>query len=388
MVHRRMAKFTMFLEGSTNPVLSFTCTDVTIANRNGLLYFESSGTSGKKHIYLDIGSLSECEEINGESVKLATRGGRTVNIEFSSDTEADRIIELIDQNLADQESTQLIRPNGEADILFQVNQLIGLDKVKSEIQKVVNLSRYHKRVTKQGATVSPVSRHMIFTGNPGTGKTTVARMVSNIYKRLGILSRGHLVEADRASLVGGYLGQTAVKTNELIDSALGGILFIDEAYSLYPSETADQFGEEAINTLIKRMEDERDNLIVIAAGYQTEMKRFINSNPGLRSRFSKYIQFDDYSAEELSQIFYGLLKGSGHTVSTECKDRIEFIFEAMDAMKDEKFGNGRSVRNLYERVIENLASRLADSNSNQDLFQILPNDITIDDLNFIMGSNS
>jgi len=383
-----MAKFTMFLEGSTNPVLSFTCTDVNIANRNGLLYFESSETSSKKRIYIDISSLNECKEINAASATLSTQGGRIVNIEFSGAAEADRIINEIDRNLADQESTQLIRPNGEADILFQVNQLIGLDAVKSEIQKVVNLSRYHKRVAKQGATVTPVSRHMIFTGNPGTGKTTVARMVSNIYQRLGILSRGHLVEADRASLVGGYLGHTALKTNELIDSAIGGILFIDEAYSLYPGETSDQFGEEAINTLIKRMEDERENLIVIAAGYQTEMKRFINSNPGLRSRFSKYIQFDDYSAEELSQIFYGLLKSSGHTISSECKDRIEFIFEAMDAMKDEKFGNGRSVRNLYERVIENLASRLANSDSNQDLFQIVPDDITIDDLNFIMGSNS
>ncbi len=374
----------MFLPGATSPAIDFTSNNLTIATRKNILFFES----GNKCIYIDIASICECSEVRGQSAKLATHAGRIVKIEFSSAEESERIIKKVDQSLADQECGFLVRPNGEADILYEVQQLIGLNSVKAEIEKVVHLARYHKRVIKQGANISPVSRHMVFTGNPGTGKTTVARMISRIYQRLGILSKGHLVEADRAALVGGYLGQTAIKTNELVDQALGGILFIDEAYSLASNQSSDQFGEEAINTLLKRMEDERENLVVIAAGYEEEMKRFINSNPGLRSRFSKYIQFEDYTAGELLEIFNQLLKSSGHKLSVECEGRVEFIFEAMDAMKDDKFGNGRTVRNLYERVVENLATRLAISSQDLDLFTIIPVDITIDDLNFIMGSRN
>lgn len=372
----------MYLAGGTDAAIDFTSNNATIATRNGLLFFES----GSKTMYLDMASLNECKEIGEKTIRLTTRGGRIIVIHCDNDTESETIINKIDQSLADNDITHAIRPNGKSDILYEINQLIGLDTVKDEVGKVVNLARYQRRIRSQGATITPVSRHMVFTGNPGTGKTTVARTLSGIYKRLGVLSKGHLVEVDRAALVGGYLGQTAIKTNELIDKALGGILFIDEAYSLSSNSSSDQFGEEAINTLLKRMEDERDNLIVITAGYKEEMKGFINSNPGLRSRFSKYIQFDDYSAEELAMIFAQLLKKSGHTLSPECKDRLAFVFEAMDAMKDEKFGNGRTVRNLYERVVENLANRLANASQDDDLFMIVPEDITIDDLNFVMGS--
>jgi len=374
----------MFLAGTTDAAIDFTSNNATIATRNGFLFFES----GNKTMYLDMASLSECTEIDEKTTRLATRAGRVIEIHCTSGAESETIINKIDQSLADNDITHAIRPNGKSDILYEINQLIGLDTVKDEVEKVVNLARYQRRIRSQGATITPVSRHMVFTGNPGTGKTTVARTLSGIYKRLGVLSKGHLVEADRAALVGGYLGQTAIKTNELIDKALGGILFIDEAYSLSSNSSSDQFGEEAINTLLKRMEDERDDLIVITAGYKEEMKGFINSNPGLRSRFSKYIQFDDYSAEELAMIFAQLLKKSGHTLSPECKDRLAFIFEAMDAMKDAKFGNGRTVRNLYERVVENLANRLAHANQDDDLFMIVPEDITIDDLNFVMGSTN
>ena len=374
----------MFLAGTTDAAIDFTSNNATIATRNGFLFFES----GNKTMYLDMASLSECKEIDEKTTRLATRAGRVIEIHCTSGAESETIINKIDQSLADNDITHAIRPNGKSDILYEINQLIGLDTVKDEVEKVVNLARYQRRIRSQGATITPVSRHMVFTGNPGTGKTTVARTLSGIYKRLGVLSKGHLVEADRAALVGGYLGQTAIKTNELIDKALGGILFIDEAYSLSSNSSSDQFGEEAINTLLKRMEDERDDLIVITAGYKEEMKGFINSNPGLRSRFSKYIQFDDYSAEELAMIFAQLLKKSGHTLSPECKDRLAFIFEAMDAMKDAKFGNGRTVRNLYERVVENLANRLAHANQDDDLFMIVPEDITIDDLNFVMGSTN
>lgn len=380
-----MARFLMFLPGSTDASIDFTSDKIIIATRNGFLIFESGNISGNKCIYLDISSLDESSEIEGKSARLTTRAGRVVEVQFSSAAESEKIITMIDRQLADQECNHLIRPNGKANILYDIRELIGLDTVKQEIEKVVNFARYQRRINNQGATVPAVSRHMVFTGNPGTGKTTVARTLSSIYKRLGILRKGHLVEADRASLVGGYLGQTAIKTNELIDQALGGILFIDEAYSLCSSSSSDQFGEEAINTLLKRMEDERDNLIVIAAGYKDEMNGFINSNPGLRSRFSKYVRFDDFSAEELQEIFNQLLKKSGHFMSPDCTGRIAFIFEAMDAMKDDKFGNGRTVRNLYERVIENLANRLATADKNHNLFIILPEDVTIDDLNFVMG---
>lgn len=376
-----MLRFMMFQAGVTEPIKKFTSNNPTISTRNGFLFFQS----GNQSIYLEMASLSECKEI-GKKIILTTRAGRVIDINCDSETELETIVNKIDQSLSDNNIVNVIRPNGKSDILYEINQLIGLDMVKDEIVKIVNLARYQRRIRSQGATIAPVSRHMVFTGNPGTGKTTVARTLSAIYKRLGVLSKGHLVEADRAALVGGYLGQTAIKTNELIDKSLGGILFIDEAYSLSSNSSSDQFGEEAINTLLKRMEDERDDLIVITAGYKEEMKGFINSNPGLRSRFSKYIQFDDYSAEELAMIFAQLLKKSGHTLSPECKDRLAFIFEAMDAMKDEKFGNGRTVRNLYERVVENLANRLANASQDDDLFMIVPEDITIDDLNFVMGS--
>jgi len=371
----------MYLAGGTDPAVDFTSNNATIATRKGFLVFES----GNKTMYLDMASLNECKEIHEKTIRLTTHAGRIIVIHCDNDSESVTIVSKIDQILADNDIPNVMRPNGRSDILCEINQLIGLDAVKDEIGKVVNLARYQRRVKSQGATITPVSRHMVFTGNPGTGKTTVARTLSGIYKRLGVLSKGHLVEADRAALVGGYLGQTAIKTNELIDKALGGILFIDEAYSLSSNSASDQFGEEAVNTLLKRMEDERDDLIVIAAGYKEEMKGFINSNPGLRSRFSKYIQFEDYSAEELVMIFTQLLNKSGHTLSPECADRIAFIFEAMDAMKDNKFGNGRTVRNLYERVVENVASRLANASLDVDLFMIVPEDITIDDLNFVMG---
>jgi hypothetical protein len=223
---------------------------------------------------------------------------------------------------------------------------------------------------------------MVFTGNPGTGKTTIARILGEIYKHLGVLSKGHMVETDRAGLVAGYLGQTAIRTEEVITSALGGILFIDEAYAL-SSEDRDQFGQEAIDTLLKRMEDHRDDLIVIVAGYPGEMDRFINSNPGLQSRFTKYIHFEDYNAKELQEIFELLIRGGGHEMSQDGKKHLGSIFETMNQLRDARFGNGRTVRNLYERTIRNVATRvIATMPSNINVVQ--PVDIAIEDVYAVM----
>jgi len=266
--------------------------------------------------------------------------------------------------------------------LQKVNELIGLASVKDEVQQTVNEIKYQKLLAARGGNTVTMSRHMVFTGNPGTGKTTIARILGEIYKHLGVLSKGHMVETDRAGLVAGYLGQTGIKTDEVVTNALGGILFIDEAYAL-SSEDRDQFGQEAIDTLLKRMEDHRDDLIVIVAGYPGEMDRFINSNPGLQSRFTKYIHFEDYNAKELQEIFELLLKAGGHEMSLDGKQHLGSIFETMNQLRDVKFGNGRTVRNLYERTIRNVATRVIKTMpSNINVVQ--PVDIAIEDVYAVM----
>ena len=240
----------------------------------------------------------------------------------------------------------------------ELNALIGLSSVKSEINSLTNYIKVQKMREEKGMKVSPVSLHCVFTGNPGTGKTTVARIVSEIYKELGLLQKGHLVETDRSGLVAEYVGQTAVKTNKIIDSALDGILFIDEAYSLVDGGNSD-YGKEAIATLLKRMEDDRDRLVVILAGYTDDMKRFIDSNPGLQSRFNRYVEFPDYSAEELFQIFESSTKKYEYSLTEEAATVLKSILSNAVEHKDKNFGNGRFVRNLFEKVIENQANRIS-----------------------------
>lgn len=240
----------------------------------------------------------------------------------------------------------------------ELESLIGLTSVKSEITSLTNYIKVQKMREEKGMKITPVSLHCVFTGNPGTGKTTVARIVSEIYKELGLLKKGHLVETDRSGLVAEYVGQTAVKTNKIIDSALDGILFIDEAYSLVDGGNSD-YGKEAIATLLKRMEDERDRLVVILAGYTNDMRRFIDSNPGLQSRFNRYIEFPDYSADELYQIFCSNVKKYEYTLADDAQAILKKVFEEAVANKDNHFGNGRFVRNLFEKVVERQANRLS-----------------------------
>ena len=262
----------------------------------------------------------------------------------------------------------------------ELNKLIGLQSVKLEMSKLVSLIDYNARLRKQGIELPQQSKHLVFTGNPGTGKTTVARMVGSIYKELGLLRKGHVIETDRAGLVGGYIGQTAILTNKVIDRAIDGVLFIDEAYSLVNPAEQD-FGREAIDTLLKRMEDDRDRLAVIVAGYTTEMESFIYSNPGLHSRFNKYVHFADYSREELLAIFLDLISQSCHYLQPGCFDHLLGIFRVLEEQGhgSPNFANGRTVRNLHEKVIQRIALRVA-NNREEDIYKLTPEDFQLDDV--------
>lgn len=247
--------------------------------------------------------------------------------------------------------------NGDPGSRKALDNLIGLESVKQEVTALTNFIRIQNARSQKGLKASPITYHCVFTGNPGTGKTTVARILANIYKELGVVSKGHLVETDRSGLVGEYVGQTAVKTNKVIDHALGGILFIDEAYSLLGDEK--DYGREAIATLLKRMEDDRRRLVVILAGYTNEMKAFIDSNPGLQSRFSRYIEFPDYNADELYQIFLKRLKEFDYTITPDAAAALKNYFGEAVAHKDANFGNARFVRNVFERTLQRQANRLS-----------------------------
>lgn len=248
------------------------------------------------------------------------------------------------------------------DYMEELASLIGLDQVKKDIDSLRNFVKAQKLREEAGLKSSRVSYHCVFTGNPGTGKTTVARIVAGIYKEMGVLKKGHLVECDRSDLVAEYTGQTAVKTNKKIDEALDGVLFVDEAYTLVQGGDGD-FGPEAISTLLKRMEDDRHRLIVILAGYTKEIKQFINSNPGLESRFNRYIHFADYTADELKQIFVYTLNKEQYNITPEAFRKVKAILEEKVANKDSRFGNARYVRNLFEVIIQRWADRVANSNS-------------------------
>lgn len=264
------------------------------------------------------------------------------------------------------------------ELLDELGELIGLDNVKSEIKSLINLIKVRNLRQKQGLPALDMSYHMVFTGSPGTGKTTVARLVAGIYRELGLLSRGTLVETDRSGLVAGYVGQTALKVKEVVERAVGGVLFIDEAYALSGALGTNDFGGEAIETLVKLMEDHRDNLVVIVAGYTNEMKRFLKANTGLMSRFNKFIEFDDYSEDQLIEIMQSISKKTGFEVEEEVCSAIREMIAEMSELKRSEFGNARGIRNTFERMVVNQANRVVamESPTLEDLTRIKMCDIT------------
>lgn len=248
------------------------------------------------------------------------------------------------------------------DAMKQLMALVGLEGVKREITTLGNLVRVRSIRRQQGLKYPNLSLHMVFTGNPGAGKTTVARLLARVYANLGVLSKGHLIEVDRSGLVAGYTGQTAIKTKQVVDRAVGGILFIDEAYALTVNRNEADFGYEAVDTLLKGMEDHRDDLVVIVAGYTEPMQSFLSSNPGLRSRFNKFLDFPDYSPGELSDIFMGMCESSDMVLAGEEERRfLNDYFQKLSETCDQSFANARSVRNFFERALSFQANRLIEN---------------------------
>jgi len=245
------------------------------------------------------------------------------------------------------------------ELMAELDSLIGLEGVKREVHSLINLIKIRRLRQQHDLKIMDMSFHMVFTGNPGTGKTTVARLVAKIYKQLGFLSKGQLIETDRSGLVAGYVGQTAGKVTEVVTSALGGILFIDEAYALARKGMDNDFGREAIDTLVKLMEDNRDDLVVIVAGYTKEMHDFLTSNPGLISRFNKYIDFPDYTDDELMAILAMNAKKQGYTVTDEANEHVRSFISSMTLSERLDFGNARGMRNTLEKLVQAQANRLA-----------------------------
>ena len=264
------------------------------------------------------------------------------------------------------------------ELLDNLDALVGLENIKRNVKSLINYVKIRKLREEKELPNPPLSLHMVFMGNPGTGKTTVARILSELYRAIGVLTKGQLVEVDRSGLVAGYVGQTATKTAEAVKSAFGGILFIDEAYSLAPDVgSGNDFGREAIETLLKMMEDHRDDLIVIVAGYSGHMERFIKSNPGLESRFNRYFMFEDYNSDELYDIFSSMCAKSEYILNEDAAEFAREHFREIYDMRDENFGNARHVRNIFENIVSVHSDRVSalENHTREDLTTVLRDDL-------------
>jgi stage V sporulation protein K len=342
-------------------------------NTNENYFWYKKKGERNNHIIANFESEKEYEYIKKFN-SVIEKGTVSFNDDAQNETkEAKKIEEKESENEMKEHSKK-----DTTDYLKELEDLIGLSNVKEQIISLVNLIKAQELRKKNNLKVVNVSLHSVFSGSPGTGKTTVARLYAGILKQLGVLKKGHLIEVDRSELVAGYLGQTAIKTEEIINKALDGVLFIDEAYSL-TSSSSDSYGEEAINVLLKRMEDDRERLVVIVAGYTGEMHTFIDSNPGLQSRFNRYIEFEDYKSEELAQIFVSLANKNEYEIDDLAKEKLNHHFELITTNKDQDFGNGRYVRNLFEKVIQEHANHISKltNPTEKDLITIIPEQIKI-----------
>ena len=321
-----------------------------------------TGFDGLGNIYNDFfGGIAG--EIGASTVSNTTSDAGLSAVKADSKAEAK---EEIKENVA---------PEPEIDPMDELEELTGLESIKHDVKELIAYVKVQKMRSEKGLKSVPVSLHLVFTGNPGTGKTTVARIIAKLYKKIGVLSKGQLVEVDRSGLVAGYVGQTAIKTGEKIKEAKGGVLFVDEAYAL--AKDGDDYGQESIDTILKAMEDNRDDFVVIVAGYTEPMKKFIDSNPGLRSRFNKYINFEDYSIDELIAIFNSYCRKYEYSVGEEDLERIGNLIKLRKAKSDGNFANAREVRNMFEEIITNQARRISlmEDPTEEDMKQILFADI-------------
>lgn len=279
---------------------------------------------------------------------------------------------------AEQEETPL--PESEPtleELLAELDGLCGLEQVKQDVKSLINLVKVRRLREEAGLPVPPMSLHLVFLGNPGTGKTTVARLLARLYHAIGVLPKGQLVEVDRSGLVAGFVGQTAQKTQEVIQKAIGGVLFIDEAYALVNQDNGNDFGREAIEVLLKNMEDHRKDLVVIVAGYSQLMEKFIHSNPGLESRFNKYFYFEDYDGAQLFTILQSMCVKNGYVLTPEGKALARRELMALYEDRDENFGNARDVRNLFEQAVARQSDRVArlEAPTREQLMELRPEDL-------------